>query len=587
MSTPQSPRSRQRTEAHEPTLELNSLRVPTISTTSRDSRPFEDSRIKTERDDNSSTARRGIQYPPATDDARPNAAGNDLGVSSHRKPVICENFNGLRKLDDTASRYVDGDVNHYIRLCTRNVSNDGFIHACPGHNTRDHDLSNCPELKKWKAKELFHWLVESRNGKPPFYYNYPLWKLWPGKWDKTPPSRLGPLRPQTPAYALSLRGKQEDITQSIPDPFWDEPHSDSEMMLEMECILPKDSDLDNAAPPSTSCLSHRAQGTENSKANVKQVEIGNTSSAKGSLGGFHRPTEIARQSSRLRIQGFGVHEPPARQSRSPSNQTGHHRHRDHRSKSPVFRRQSPSDLHSASQEHVYLQQPYRTRSTWRDQAATVEDFRSNGRLAQMFSQEGSRDVSLETDHMVRDTARHGRLDNMSGRGGMPALYDSSSRSPGRFSPRDNPEQYDIRSRAHQQDHRVVHPLMANIKTGLVQMVQIEILTNAPPVLGSCLLKTSPEMIVKTALVVELPRSIGDQSACLARIFDIHQWCMVATLNIKTDLVSDRVLDHLTLVVEVILLETSMAEMIIETASMDLKKDIGVDGVNGRGIGRQW
>jgi hypothetical protein len=48
----------------------------------------------------------------------------------------CGNCKGL--LEKDGIRFYDPS-GHETKNCTRNASSDGFIHACPGHNTREHD----------------------------------------------------------------------------------------------------------------------------------------------------------------------------------------------------------------------------------------------------------------------------------------------------------------------------------------------------------------------------------------------------------------------------------------------------------------
>jgi len=63
-----------------------------------------------------------------------------------------------------------GKCGHTVEKCVGPPAEDGFIYACPLHNTRDHTLADCYEAQGWSLEKRYEHLVLMRPHLPPFHF---------------------------------------------------------------------------------------------------------------------------------------------------------------------------------------------------------------------------------------------------------------------------------------------------------------------------------------------------------------------------------------------------------------------------------
>lgn len=93
-----------------------------------------------------------LSAPTAKSEATEAAVNVDRELTTKEQPFpLCGNCTGLLK-EDGITRH--SGLGHHIKNCTYNLQEDGFIHACLGHNTREYDLRSCSTA--WKVSKLYH-----------------------------------------------------------------------------------------------------------------------------------------------------------------------------------------------------------------------------------------------------------------------------------------------------------------------------------------------------------------------------------------------------------------------------------------------
>ncbi|KAK7991227.1 hypothetical protein PG988_000021 [Apiospora saccharicola] len=60
---------------------------------------------------------------------------------------------------------------HKVKNCAGPPAEDGFIHACPMHNSESHTLANCQEAKNLTLEAKYRHLVSTRHNLCPLYFN--------------------------------------------------------------------------------------------------------------------------------------------------------------------------------------------------------------------------------------------------------------------------------------------------------------------------------------------------------------------------------------------------------------------------------
>ncbi len=153
------------------------------------------------------------EVPPST-----NASSKKLGKKRHQPPKErhCSNCDILNEANGNKF----DPRGHFLKDCTRGIDRDGFMNVCPFCDTTSHNPNTCPAAPP-SARNAYHYLVETRAGKPPIRCDWNLRDLDLERWSRTFNGNL--LRPQTPYFALQSykdNGDQEPSTKVF-DPYWD------------------------------------------------------------------------------------------------------------------------------------------------------------------------------------------------------------------------------------------------------------------------------------------------------------------------------------------------------------------------------
>ncbi|KAK8054413.1 hypothetical protein PG996_013714 [Apiospora saccharicola] len=100
-----------------------------------------------------------------------------------------------------------GKIGHKVKNCAGPPAEDGFIHACPMHNSESHTLANCQEAKNLTLEAKYRHLVSTRHNLCPLYFNeawedigIPLEKFDEYDYDAPDPACLGH-EPETASVA--------------------------------------------------------------------------------------------------------------------------------------------------------------------------------------------------------------------------------------------------------------------------------------------------------------------------------------------------------------------------------------------------
>ncbi|KAL2062554.1 hypothetical protein VTL71DRAFT_6820 [Oculimacula yallundae] len=151
--------------------------------------------------------REAVQNFPAT-------RHSDNGTSAPKAPKTdaeCGNCKGLNDANGVAYDF----QGHQTKHCTRNLGEYGMINACPWCNTREHNPSTCPKPKS--LSQAYHYILQLRDGKPAFAYNWDIQGMFKNLWETKKN-----IRPQTPGFVLSQIGNHNDTSRKIDDPYWDQ-----------------------------------------------------------------------------------------------------------------------------------------------------------------------------------------------------------------------------------------------------------------------------------------------------------------------------------------------------------------------------
>ncbi|KAF4636367.1 hypothetical protein G7Y89_g1715 [Cudoniella acicularis] len=127
------------------------------------------------------------------------------------------------------------DIGHEVADCTRNLDSEGFVNACPFHNTNSHSAFRCPDVYDIPLRKLYYFLVRRRAGKPPIRCPWNFWSIDPVRWE----AQRDVVRPQRAQFALDRAQKMgwQGIREVVRDPMFD--GANWEQFLGTNWILPQ------------------------------------------------------------------------------------------------------------------------------------------------------------------------------------------------------------------------------------------------------------------------------------------------------------------------------------------------------------